>query len=56
MVRNSPANAEDVCLTPAPGRFPGDRNGDSLQYSHLDNSIESLGDYGPWGHKELDTT
>ena len=34
------------------GRSPGKGTGDPLQDSGLKNSM----DYGPWGHKELDTT
>ena len=44
MVKNSPANAEDVGSTPAPGRFPGDRNGALLMVpvdSDSDSVIES---------------
>ena len=38
-------------------RSPGEGNGYSLQYSHLENSMDR-GGWGssPQGHKELDTT
>ena len=32
MVKNPPANAEDTGLIPALGRFPGEGNGNPLQY------------------------
>ena len=42
VVKNLPANAEDVgdsSLIPGSGRFPGEGNGNSLQYSRLNNFI-----------------
>ena len=42
MVKNSPANAgdeRDVGLIPGLGRSPGERNGDPLQYSCLENPM-----------------
>ena len=44
MVKNLPANARDVGLIPGSGRFPGERNGNSLQYSCLGNPM----DRGAW--------
>ena len=39
------------------GKIPGEGNGYPLQYSSLENSMDSsLQGYGPWGRKELDTT
>ena len=40
------------------GRSPGGSHGNPLQYSYLENPHGqwSLVDYGPQGHKELDTT
>ena len=32
MVKNSPANAGNAGLIPGSGRFPGEGNGNSLQY------------------------
>ena len=61
MVKNPLANAGDVRdthLIPGSGRSPGGGNGNPLQYSCLENSM----DRGAWwttvpcGHKELDTT
>ena len=55
----SPANAGDVGLIPASERCPGEGNGNPLQYSCQENSMDT----GAWwaavygrGHKELDTT
>ena len=46
-------NAGDVGLTPGLGRSPGERNGNPLQHSCLENPR----DRGAWwGCKELDTT
>ena len=57
MVKNPPANAGDVDLIPVLGRSPGLGNGNPLQCFCLENSMKSsLGEYGPWDHKELDTT
>ena len=42
---------------PGLGKSPGDRNGNLLQYSCLENCMDrSLAGYSPWGYKELDTT
>ena len=38
-------------LIPGSGRFPGEENGHPLQYSSLEDSMDS-----PWGHNESDTT
>ena len=37
VIRNLPANAEDVMLIPGLGRSPGEGNGNPLQYSCLGN-------------------
>ena len=61
MVKNRPANAADAGdagLISGSGRSPAVGNGNPLQYSCLENSM----DIGEWrvivhgGHKELDTT
>ena len=39
MVKNL-ANAGDVGLIPGLGRYPGEGNGNSLQYSCLENSMD----------------
>ena len=44
MVKNLPANAGDVGSIPGLGRFSGEGNGNSLQHSCLENSM----DRGAW--------
>ena len=44
MVKNPPANAGDVGSIPGLGRSPGEENGNALQYSCLENSM----DRGAW--------
>ena len=44
VVKNPPANARDMGLSPGLGRYPGERNGNPLQYSCLGNSM----DRGAW--------
>ena len=47
MIKNLPANAEDIRdtgLNPGSGRSPERRNGNSLQYSCLENPM----DRGAW--------
>ena len=44
VVKNLPANATDMSLIPGSGRFPGDGNGNPLQYSCLGNPL----DQGAW--------
>ena len=42
---------------PGSGRSPGEGNGSPLQDSCLRITwTEEASGYGPWGHKELDTT
>ena len=44
MVKNLPANtgdARDLGLIPGSGRFPGEGNGNPLQYPGLENSMGS---------------
>ena len=43
MVKNPPANAEDVCSIPGLRRSPGEGNGNSLQYSCLENPMDRGG-------------
>ena len=43
VVKNPPANAEDMGSTPDSGRSPGEGNGNPLQYSCLENSVEEPG-------------
>ena len=62
MVKNLPANARDVGdagSIPGLGRSPGVGNGNLLQYSCLENSIDRgnwQGTYSPWDLKESDMT
>ena len=58
MVKNPPANVGDPGSIPGLGRSPGGVHGNPLQYSCVENphGQRSLAGYGPWGHKELDTT
>ena len=57
VVKNLPANAGDMGLSPGLGRYPGERNGKPLQYSCLENPMDG----GAWWAtvhgiiKELDT-
>ena len=44
MVKNPPANAGDLSLIPGSERSPGIENGNPLQYSCLENSM----DRGAW--------
>ena len=44
MVKNPPATARDMGLIPGMERFPGIGNGNPLQYSCLENSM----DRGTW--------
>ena len=54
----SVSNVRDLGLIPGLGRFPGEVNGNPLQYSCLENPMEEeLGaGYYPWGCKESGTT
>ena len=49
--KGSACNAGDLGLIPGLGRSPGEGKGYPLQYSGLENSMDS-----PWGRKESDTT
>ena len=43
LVKSPPANARDtsnVGLVPGSGRFPGERNGNPVQYSCLENPMD----------------
>ena len=48
-------NVGDLGSIPGSGRFPGEGNGNPLQYSGLENPMDR-GAWYPWGHKESDTT
>ena len=45
VVKNPPANAEDMGLIPGSGRSPEGGHGNPLQYSCLENPM----DRGAWG-------
>ena len=47
-------NAEDPGSIPGSGIFPREGNGNPLQCSCLEISVDR--GYSPWGHKESDTT
>ena len=49
--KESGCNAGYPGLIPGSGRSPGEGNGNSFQYSCLENPMDR-----PWGHKESDTT
>ena len=58
VVKNLLAHAgdiRDIGLIPGSGRFPGEGNGNLLQYSCLENPMDG-GAWCPWGHKESDKT
>ena len=68
--KNLPANAGALGSVSGSGRFPGEGNGNPLQYSWLGNLMDrgpvflagksrgqrSLEGYSPWSHKESDAT
>ena len=60
VVKNLPASvgdARDAGSIPVSGRPPAGRNGNSLQYSCLEDSTDSsLMGYSLWGPKESDMT
>ena len=61
MVNNLPANSGDtrnMGSIPGLGKSPGVGNGNSLQYSCLEDphGQRNLVGYRPWGHKESDMT
>ena len=62
-VKNLPANANavdvrDLGSIPGWRRFPGEGNGNLLQYSCLEITMDrgAWPGYSPWGRKELDMT
>ena len=55
--KKSAYNGGDSGLNPGSGRSPGEGNGNPLQYSCLENPMESSpAGYSPLSHKELDVT
>ena len=53
--KESACNAGDLGLIPGLGRSSGEGNGYRLQYSYLENPMDT-GTWCPWGRKELDMT
>ena len=54
--KESACNAEDLGSIPGSRRSPGEGNGNPLQYSCLENSMDRgawQATYSPWGRKEL---
>ena len=53
LVENPPVNARDLGLMSRSERSPGERNGNPLQYSCLENphGQRRPADYSPWGHR-----
>ena len=59
VVKNLPVNAGDICWISGWGRSPGEGNGNPLQYSCLENSMNRgywQAINSPWGYKESDVT
>ena len=54
--KESACTSRDLGSMPGSERSPGEGNGNPLQYSCLENSmnrgVRGLVGYGPWGHKE----
>ena len=55
VVKNLAASSGDTGSTPGLGRYPGEVNGNSLQYSCLGNPMgkRSLAGYGPRGYRRV---
>ena len=56
--KESAFNVQDPGSSPGSGRFPGEGNGNPLQYSCLENSMDrgAWWTYSPWDCKELNRT
>ena len=54
--KGSTCNAGDVGSISGPGRSPGERNGNPLQYSCLENPMDRGAWQATWGHNESDMT
>ena len=55
--KESTCNAGDLGSIPGLGRFPGEGNVYTFQYSCLEKPMDRRAwQASPWGHKELDTT
>ena len=51
--KESACNARDLGSIPGLGRSPGEENGNPLQYSCLENSIEESGRLQPTGSQSV---
>ena len=51
--KKSACNAVDLGSVPKSGRSPGEGNGNSLQYSSLENSMDSLMGYQSMGSQRV---
>ena len=59
VVKNPPASVGNVGSIPGLGKYPGERSGNTLQYSCLGNPMERgawQATYSPWGCQKLGTT
>ena len=56
MVKNLPARAGDMGSSLGSGRSTGGGNGNPVQYSCLENSMDRGAEWAPWSHKESDRT
>ena len=54
--KESACNSGDLGSIHELGRSLGEGHGNPLQYSCLENPMEILEGYSPWGHTELDVT
>ena len=55
VVKNLPANAGDVGLTPGLGGYPGGGNGNQLHCLQKSHEQSRLAVYSPWDRKKSDT-
>ena len=57
-MKNLTSNAGDMDLIPGLERYPGEENGNPLQYSCLGNLMDRRAWWAtvPWSHKESDMT
>ena len=58
VIKESAYSEGDPGSIPGLGRYPGEENGNPLQYSGLEKSMDrrALWGYSPWGRKKLDMT
>ena len=53
VIKNPSVNAGNVGVIPGSGRFPGDGNGNPLQYPCLENPMDRRVGDNPWAHKRV---